>query len=220
MKWLFFSKIIEALKQEKQKAEKIEQGEKELLAEKEEMEKREEEIIQNSKAKASQILEEERKFSAEEKQRILSKTEEEMRKILKETKEKANLEIIKAKKKYKEEVVDEAIDVLQKALSFVFSKELSRKYTKETIQELKEMKFSKIRKQEFKSIIVTSAFPLTREEVHDIKTILSSKLGGEKIIPMISFKVDPKLIAGISLNIEGFLIDGSIKGKINEYAKS
>lgn len=212
LKWLFFRPFIEALRKEKKKIEEIKNGKEEIQRRKEEMQKREEEIIQKAKEKTKQIIEEGEEISEREKERIVDRTEREVRQILKEAQEKAKVEVGKIREREKERVLIKAKEALSKALSASFTKELHKKFLREVVSELKELNFEKISKKKIVQVIVISAFPLTKDEEKDISDFLFLKLKN----PAFQKKLDPELIAGIKLLIDEFLIDGSLKSRIEK----
>jgi F-type H+-transporting ATPase subunit b len=215
LKIFLYKPLIKNLEERAKKAKEITEGEKEIQRKKEEMEEREEEMIRKTKEKTRQILETAATISKEERERILEKTEKEVREILKEAREKAELRIKKVKEEEKEIIKAEAINILKQVLSSSFSRELHHKYTEDALEELERVDFKKIKEKGFKSIIITSAFSLTKEEKNKIKNILSTHLDTS----VFEEKINPALIAGISLNIDDFFIDGSLQGKINEFSK-
>ncbi|MFQ6049637.1 MAG: F0F1 ATP synthase subunit delta [Candidatus Paceibacterales bacterium] len=216
LKIFLYKPLIKNLEERAKKAKEIEQGEKEIQRKKKEMEKEEEEMIRKTKEKTSQILETAATISKEERERILEKTEKEVRGILKEAKERAEFRIKEAKEEEKEIIKVEAVNILKQVLSSSFSRKLHHKYTEDTLEELERVDFKKIKEKGFKSVIITSAFALTKEEKNKVKNILSSRLGTS----IFEEKINPALIAGISCSIDGFFIDGSLQGKINEFSKT
>lgn len=215
LKKFLYKPLIKNLEERTKKAKEIEQGEKEIQRKKEELRKEEEEMVRKTKEKTSQILEEAETISKEERARILEKTEKEVREILKEARERAELRIKEVKEEEKEIIKTEAVNILKQVLSSSFSRKLHHKYMEDTLEELKRLDFKKIKEKGFKSITITSAFALTREEKNKIKNILSSRLDTS----VFEEKINPALIAGISCTIDGFFIDGTLQGKINEFSK-
>lgn len=63
---------------------------------------------------------------------------------------------------------------------------------------------------------VISAYPLDEQTVTHIKTALKKKRKEE---PQISFREDPKLIAGIQVKIGHVAIDASLHSYINQFKK-
>ncbi len=216
---ILYKPIIKNLEERTRKAKKIEEGEREIQRKKEEMEKKEEEIIQAAKRKTKQIIEEGKEISEKEKERVLKRVGEEVGEILKKARERAKFEVEKIKSKEEEKILEKTDSVLEEVLSRAFSRELHRKYIDETIEEMKKVDFGKVKNKEIISVLVVSAYPLSQKEEKQISNFLFSKLKN----PHFEEKTDSSLIAGIKVEINGFLIDGSLKGKIKkaifEYGK-
>jgi len=216
LKYFLYDPLIKNLEERSRKAKEIEEGIREIQKKREEMEKMEEEKIKKTKERVNRILEEVEKISKEERKSILEETEKEVREILREAKEKAEIKIKEARKEERERIKKEAARLLKQVLSASVTKDLHHKYIEETIEELEKIDFKKIKETGFKTVIINSAFALTQKEKDKIKNILSTRLG----ISVFEEKIDPELIAGISCTIDGFFIDGSIKGKIDEFSKT
>lgn len=212
LKIFLYKPLLKNLKERAEKAKKIEEGERALQRKKEEMKKREEEIIQKTKEKASQIIEESKEISKEEKERILERTEKEVREILKQARERAEKEVERIKEKEREKILEKTKEIVEKVLPRFFTKELHLRFIEKTIEKLQKVDFSKIKEKEITSVVVVSAFPLTKKEEKKLSQFFFKKLKN----PAFQEKIDPGLIAGIKVVIDGFLIDGSLKEKIEK----
>jgi len=212
LKIFLYKPLLKNLKERAKYAKEIEEGKKEIKRREEEMIKKEKEIIQKAKEKAKEIIEEGKEISEEEKERILTRAEEEMKKILRAAREKAEIEVKKIKAKEKEEILKKSIEILQKILSDSLTLELHRKYIQEIIQNLKKINWEKIKEKEFAQVTIISAIPLTSKEKKEISNILFQKLENSAF----EEKIDPKLIAGIEIQINGFVIEDNLKEKIEK----
>ena len=65
-----------------------------------------------------------------------------------------------------------------------------------------------------KQVIITSAYPLTQEEVILIKKDLPDLNNTQ-----INFEIDKRILAGVIIKIGSLVIDQSLKTKINKYLK-
>ncbi len=209
---LLYKPLIKKLEERAKRIKEIEEGKKEIERKKEEMKKQEEEIIQKTKEKAKEILKEAEKISKEEREKILERTEKEVRQILKEAREKAELEAKKIKEREREEILNKAKEILRETLKDVFKKEIHQKYLREAIKELNLFDFKKIKEREIAKITVVSAFPLTKKEEKEISNLLFKKLGKSSF----QEKIDLELIAGIRVYLDGYIIDQSLKGRIEK----
>ena len=61
--------------------------------------------------------------------------------------------------------------------------------------------------------VVTSAVPLTKDQIVLLTEKLSKKTGKNVVIEQ---KINPALLGGITVEIDGNIIDGSLKNKISE----
>ncbi|MBN2501871.1 MAG: F0F1 ATP synthase subunit B [Anaerolineales bacterium] len=59
--------------------------------------------------------------------------------------------------------------------------------------------------------VVTSAVPLTDQEQETVKTDVVSKLGKDA---QVSFKVDPRILGGLRVQVGGKVLDGSVSGNL------
>lgn len=210
---LLYKPLIKRIEERKRKIKEIEEKAKELRRKEEEVQRRAEEIIEEAKRKTREIIEEGKEVSEEEKERILKRAEEEMRKILREARERARIEVEKMKLQEKEKILEVAKKVVEDVFSKSFSRELHRLYLEETIQDLKKINFNKVKQgKEVIQITITSAFPLSKKQIKEISDFLFKKLGSS----IFQEKIDPGLLAGMKIQIDGFLIDGSLKTKIEK----
>jgi F-type H+-transporting ATPase subunit b len=207
-----YKPLIKKLEERSNKIKKIEQEKREIERKKEEMKKQEEEIIRKTKEKAREILQEAEMISKEERERILERTEKEVRHILKEAREKGELEVKRLKEKEEKEILRRAKDILAKVLKEEIKREFHRKYLREIIRELDSFDFKKFKEREVIQVTIVSAFPLDKKEEREISNLLFKKLEN----PAFQEKIDPELIAGIRIYLNGYIIDQSLKGRIEK----
>lgn len=65
-------------------------------------------------------------------------------------------------------------------------------------------------------VVITSAIGLSSEQLEKIKNAISKKYG-QDVTYLIA--VDPSILGGVQLTINSRLLDGSIKGKIEQLKK-
>lgn len=183
--------LSEALNKAKtERVVQVEQGKKEAKSLIEKAQKEIKEMCADSKAKAQQ-----------EKELIL---------------EDGNDEIEKLKKNFKKDVKDEAVKLAVKMFSQVFEEKrkehLHHQLIAEFLEELRGVDKEKFTVTTDKGIF-TSSLPLSDDETRDLKEILFDKIGSK-----IDFeeKVDPSIITGIVIEIGDFVVDGSLKNKLNK----
>lgn len=212
LKKFFFKPFIKALKEEKEKEDKIKRADLKIKKKKELMAKKEQEILEKIRKKSREIIAESEKMGEKEKEKILQRAEKEVQNILKEARERTELELIQMKNKEKEEILKRTKDVLNKILSKTFYKDLQKKYIENAISDLKKLDFSKVEKANIQMVVVISAFPLNRKEKKLISDFLFNKIKNS----VFQEKIDRNLIAGIKIVMDGFLIDHSLKREIEE----
>lgn len=66
-------------------------------------------------------------------------------------------------------------------------------------------------------VVATTATPMREEAVNRLRDVLAEKL--DKKIEL-SSEIDEDLIGGVKLELEGKLIDGTIRGKLNSMARA
>ena len=64
---------------------------------------------------------------------------------------------------------------------------------------------------------ITSAVPLSESQIYDIRTKLSQKI--DKQVDVVS-EIDPSLIAGLTIRVDGRFIDASVKRQLDNMKKS
>jgi F-type H+-transporting ATPase subunit delta len=66
-----------------------------------------------------------------------------------------------------------------------------------------------------KTVIVTSAVPLTADLKSQVETLVKSKVTGEFKLHL---EVDPQILGGLKIMIDGQLFDATIARKLQEIA--
>jgi len=64
---------------------------------------------------------------------------------------------------------------------------------------------------------VTSALPLTPEEMETVKKEILSKMGGQAAV---SFRVDPSILGGLVVRVGGKVLDASVSGQLETLRQS
>ena len=208
---ILYRPVLKNLKERTEKIKQLEEKEKLLQKREEELIKRKEEIIQKTKERARKILEEAKKISQEEREKMLEKTEREIRTLMEETGKKIQDRLKKIKKEEEREAALLAKKAILKILKEDITYQIHQKYFENTLEELEKLDLTKIQPKEKLKII--SAFPLKERERKRLIDLISKKV---KLPGKIEEKVDSSLIGGIQILIDGYLIDISIKRKIEE----
>jgi F-type H+-transporting ATPase subunit b len=64
---------------------------------------------------------------------------------------------------------------------------------------------------------VTSALPLTQEEMDVVKRDILSKIGSQATV---TFRVDPSILGGLKIRVGGKVLDGSVSGQLETLRQS
>lgn len=64
---------------------------------------------------------------------------------------------------------------------------------------------------------VTTALPLTDAEIDGFKTVLERRLGRTIVLTQ---HIDPTLLAGVIVQIEDMVLDGSVRGRLNALSQA
>lgn len=208
---VLYRPVLRKLKERTEKIKQLEEKEKMLKKREEEIIKQKEEIIQKTKERARKILEEAEKISQEEREEMLEKTELEIRTLMDETEKKIKDQLKKLKEKEKKEAVLLAEKAILKILAEDITYKIHQQYFEEILKELEKIDLTKIQPKDKLRII--SAFPLKESERKKIINLISKKV---KLPGKIEEKIDSSLIGGIQILINGYLIDVSIKRKVEE----
>jgi flagellar biosynthesis/type III secretory pathway protein FliH len=64
---------------------------------------------------------------------------------------------------------------------------------------------------------VTSALPLSTQEMDAVKTDILSKVGSQAIV---SFRVDPNILGGLVIQVGGKVLDASVAGQLESLRQS
>ncbi len=184
--------------------------------------------MEESKAKADKLLSEAREEIERSRQEIVQNAERERDRLVSEARGRAE-EIIQHAEKSRYQLLAEleqrinkasiqkASELIGEVLPETFKKDVHRHWTEELLKgsfaQLEEARLP----SDLKQVMVTSAFPLEEEERQVLFKKLKNKVG--KDIP-IKEEVDPKVVAGFVISIGSLIIDGSLRERITEQAKS
>lgn len=118
------------------------------------------------------------------------------------------------KKEMLDELFKEQVSVEVLNLCYIMVDKGRNKYIKYVSEEYTKLSNNKLGIVEAKAI---TAVPMTDEEKEHLQSTLSKKF--DKKIELTNF-IDNSVIGGVLVEVEGKIIDGSIKGKLHELYKS
>ena len=168
---------------------------------KNEAEKLKMEIIRNAEKERDSIVQQARTHSEE----IIQQADKSRQQLLSELDERIAKEAIK-----------KACELIQDTLPEHFKQLVHTHWVEDLIQS----GFAKLERlripENIEAVEVVSAFTLTEEQRKNLTKKIKATLGRE-----ISLKeeVDPKIVAGLVINIGSLVLDGSLKNKIQEKAR-
>lgn len=191
----------EALLKEAQLKEELLRAKQERLAE-----------IERGRDEANRLLEEARREvealqagaareAREESEKILSRGKEEM--------EKARANLLAA-------IEADALQLATEAVKRTFTQQGKEDFHRHLIDALVE-EIANVGKERFparaKAVRVTSSFPLTADERHRLRRVLSEKVGAEVALEE---RIDLDLITGLVVEIGALVMDGSLKNRLRK----
>lgn len=193
--------------------------------------KKEEELnrqLQEAQQKSQNILKEAQGEAEKLKTQTIKEAEGERDKILEQARTQSDTVIQQAEKsrqvliaeleeRIKTEAVNKACELMQVTLPEQFKQDVHLHW----VEELLENGFSQLEHlrlpQGIREIKITSAFPLTEGQRKNLSKKLKNVLGDEMVLKE---EVEPKVVAGLIITIGSLVLDGSLKNKIKEHAKS
>lgn len=186
----------------KQLQEAAQKSQQLLANAKEEAEKSRAQIIKDANAQREELLQQAR----QESERIIQQADKSRQQLIQEINERIAME-----------AVDRACELIERTLPEQFRQDVHSLWVDELIKN-GFSGLSRLRiEQDNRQITLISAFGLNEEERDKLSKKLNEAAGFH-----VSFKeeIDPKVVAGIIINIGSLVLDGSLKNKIQETAKS
>lgn len=172
--------------------------------------------IEKGKKEAKNLIEAAEKEAEEMRSEAKKKAEQERVDIL----EHGRGEVEKLKRNFREEVKSDAVKLAVEMIGGTFAEKrkehLHHQLIAEFLEELRGIDQDKFIVHTHKGVFISS-LPLTDDEMRDLKSIFSDKTGSK-----IDFeaKIDPSIITGIIVKIGDFVVDGSLRGRLNKVMTS
>lgn len=184
--------------------------------------------LEDAKKEAQALVSKARQEAQDLKNKIAKDATAESESLLNEARTKST-EIIQQADKAREHLLSEidekvalaAIDEATELIHCTLPEKLREWIHLQWIDELIGSDFGKIERlnipKDIKTVKITSAFKLDDGQRKKISKKVNSILGYEVAV---SEEIDPKIVAGIVLDIGNLILDGSLKNKIREQAKN
>lgn len=204
------TKHIEELSREYSKKEE------EINRELEEARKKAEEIVNKANLEAQELKAQLIKEAETEKEKILNSARAQNNEIIQQAEKTRQKLILEIEERIENEAVKKACDLIDEVLPEEFKKSVHIYWIKELLNSgflnLENLRIP----EDIKEIKVISAFKL-EEDLFKLLLIKLKDILKKDIV--IKEEIDPKLVAGIVIVIGSLILDGSLKNKIESYAK-
>ena len=193
--------------------------------------KKEQEVnqqLQEAQQKSQNILKEAQEEAVKLRAQIIKEAESERDKILEQARTQSDTIIQQADKsrqaliseieeRIEKEAINKACELMQATLPQTFKQDVHLYWVKELL----ENGFSQLEHlqlpQGIQEIKITSAFPLTEEQRKNLSKKIKDVLWYETLLKE---ETEPKVVAGLIITIGSLVLDGSLKNKIQDKAKS
>jgi F-type H+-transporting ATPase subunit b len=166
--------------------------------------------ITRGKTEAASIVEEARSEGAKLRQKIEDEAKRQAEKIILQSRE----ELERLKQKMQGELQNQSFDLAVTLIAQVFTEQNKESLQQQFINEIIE-EIAKLPQEKFTvsthTVKVTSSYALQEAQRDNLKKILNEKLGSPAVLEE---KVDGVLICGLSLELGGLIIDGTLKNKL------
>lgn len=193
-------------------AKKEEQIKKQL----EETQRQCQEITANAQKDAQQKREDIIKQSHEERERILNEAQQKGEELVEQADRTRQALIAEINQKIEEKALSQAAELLQEALPEHIREEVHHRWLEDLISSSFEQLDRLHIPEGALEAKVISAFALTSEQRAALKEKIKEKLGREIGL---TEEIDPRVIAGLIVNIGSLVLDGSLRFKIQEVSR-
>ncbi len=173
-------------------------------------------IVTEARGKAQQIVAEANASAETVRANIEARAEEQARKILDQARQDAGLERDKILSEMRGQIGALAIAAATKLIGETLDEQRQLAMIQQFFSGIKAGKITlleSLAELEGKAAIVTSALPLGETEQAHYTSALAEQLGQEIEV---SFRTDPTILGGVSIQVGGQVVDDSVAGKLNE----
>lgn len=191
--------------------------EKEINRQLEEVKQKSDQIIKQAQDEAEKLRVQTIKEAQAEQDKIISQARTQSEEIIQQADKSRQTLIAELEERIAKQAITKACELIQNTLPEQFKKEVHTHWVEELIKD----GFSQLERlhipQDVQEIKITSAFALTDGQ----RQILIKKLKSILDIDIkLKEEVDPKVVAGLIITMGSLVLDGSLKNKIQEQAKS
>jgi F-type H+-transporting ATPase subunit b len=207
--------VVSATKHLDELKHDYDEKEKQVDNKTQEMERKAEDIMIQAQNESAKIKLEIQSSAEEEKNKIIAAARTQADEIIRQAEKSRQQLILEIEQRIQKEAVNKAGELIQDTLSEPFKKMAHLSW----VDDLIENGFSQLQslriEEDLKEIKLVSAFPLSDEQRKRIAKKIKEALGRELTI---SEEVDPKVIAGVAINIGSLVLDGTLRNKVKEQA--
>jgi F-type H+-transporting ATPase subunit b len=212
LRTLFYRQLNSALARLRHLHEQNIKREEELRSEIEKINQEKDAELAKAKEEAAQIVKDAKEKASKLSQDIQNQAKDDARRIF----EQSTTRIKDLEKDLAANYQEMALDLSVKMLELIFTEHGKENLQRQLIMELVE-EIKNIEKERFtiktKQVKVTSVSPIEPEQMKELVSILSDKIGtGIEL----QEETNPKLIAGLVIEIGTFIIDGSLRSKLRK----
>jgi len=224
LKKFLYKPILKEINEEREKEKLLKDFEKRIKEEKEAWEKEKEKEKEALKKEAEEILLEAKKLAEEFKRKNIISAQKEAERIIKTAKLQAKREgeyiLEKKENSIKEKIFEKIFENFKENLPLELKMKIQNFFFEKIFQKIekipsdifeKEKKLLKKQKKKIK-IKVISALPLEENQKKKLKEFLIKKFNFPQI--ELEFSIKEKLIAGLMLEIKGYLLEENLSQKI------
>jgi F0F1-type ATP synthase delta subunit len=191
--------------------------EKELNRQLEEVKEKSAQIIKQAQEEAEKKRAEVIKEVEAERDRILNQTRTQSNEMMQQADRSCQALISELEERIEKEAINRACELIENTLPEQFKRDVHASWVEELIKD----GFSQMQRlripQDVKEVKISSAFSLNEGQrlalAKKLKNIFSRDI-------TLKEEVDPKIVAGIIISVGSLVLDGSLKNKIQEQAKS
>lgn len=193
------------------------QKEMEVNRQLEEVRQKSQEVIRQAQVEAEKLKAQILKEADAEKERAVSQARMKSEEIIQQADKTRQLLLAELDERISKEAIDKACELIQHTLPEQFKQEVHSHWVNELIKEnINQLERLHI-PRDAGEVRFASAFALKEEQRQALFKKLKSMMGeGVKL----KEEVDPRLVAGVVITIGSLVLDGSLKNKIQEQAKS
>ncbi|MFH1640728.1 MAG: F0F1 ATP synthase subunit delta [Candidatus Omnitrophota bacterium] len=206
------TKHIDALNQDYARKEE------EINRQLEQIKQQSQEIISKARNEAEDYKAEMLKTTQEERDAIIKQARNQSEAIIQQADKSRNLLLLELDERIEKAAIDKACELIEYTLPEQFKQDVHTHWVEELIEsgfdQLKHLRIP----QDTKEVKITSAFSLTEAQRKSLIKKLKEILSRDDV--SLKEEVDPKIVSGFLISLGSLVLDGSLKNKIQERARS